>query len=113
VTISGRDRLLLKKDGTLWLWESWDYDSRSNAWPGMRGFQPYRLGTASNWTEIAAATSQIYSRDESWLYAWDDQGQAWTLTGPFNPTRAKFRAKGELSPGNGLERFEKLDHSKW
>ena len=46
--------LLLKKDGTLWRWGTnhFDFHGWPQAWPGLRAFQPYRIGADSDWTGI-------------------------------------------------------------
>jgi len=48
--------LLLKQDGTLWRWGTNRLDDVNywqndwwDKWPGLHVFQPYRLGTESNW----------------------------------------------------------------
>ena len=47
--------VLLKKDGTLWRWgaDSWDARQSLSRWPALREFSPYRMGTNSDWQEIA------------------------------------------------------------
>jgi ABC-type transport system involved in multi-copper enzyme maturation permease subunit len=46
--------VLLKTDGTLWRWGSvtnvWTDWARQ--WPGLRAFQPYQIGTNSDWQEL-------------------------------------------------------------
>jgi ABC-type transport system involved in multi-copper enzyme maturation permease subunit len=46
--------LLLKKDGTLWLWGTNYFDLRywPQNWPGLRAFEPYQIGTDSDWSDI-------------------------------------------------------------
>lgn len=48
--------LLLKKDGTLWRWGTNYVEGSSQdwlrQWPGLRAFQPYQIGTNSDWREI-------------------------------------------------------------
>lgn len=48
--------LLLKKDGTLWRWGTNYFAGNSQEWlrqwPGLRTFQPYQIGTNSDWREI-------------------------------------------------------------
>jgi hypothetical protein len=46
--------VLLKNDGTLWRWGTnhFDWTNWPQAWPGLRAFQPYQIGTNSDWTDI-------------------------------------------------------------
>jgi ABC-type transport system involved in multi-copper enzyme maturation permease subunit len=46
--------LLLKKDGTLWLWGTnyFDLSYWPQNWPGLRAFEPYQIGTNSDWSDI-------------------------------------------------------------
>jgi alpha-tubulin suppressor-like RCC1 family protein len=46
--------LLLKKDGTLWLWGTnrFDWQDWPQKWPGLRAFTPYQIGTNSDWREM-------------------------------------------------------------
>jgi ABC-type transport system involved in multi-copper enzyme maturation permease subunit len=52
---------LLKTDGTLWRWGPARVVMRTN-WPGLRAFQPERLGTASDWSELGCDNNQIWFR---------------------------------------------------
>jgi ABC-type transport system involved in multi-copper enzyme maturation permease subunit len=54
--------LLLKTDGTLWRWGSNHPDPDKNRWPGLRAFEPHRLGTNSNWEEIFSSNGDVYFR---------------------------------------------------
>jgi ABC-type transport system involved in multi-copper enzyme maturation permease subunit len=53
--------LLLKKDGTLWLWGTnhFDLDDWPQKWPGLRAFQPHQIGTNSDWREIASQNGYL------------------------------------------------------
>jgi ABC-type transport system involved in multi-copper enzyme maturation permease subunit len=46
--------VLLKKDGTLWRWGTNRLDWRDwpQDWPGLRAFQPYQIGTNTDWSEL-------------------------------------------------------------
>jgi len=46
-----RDALLLKRDGTLWTWQT-EKLNRTNKWPGLRAFKLEQLGEDSDWAEI-------------------------------------------------------------
>ena len=72
------------------------------AWPGMRAFTPYRLGTESDWADIISATGPYNGIGVTWLYAWKTNGQAWAFTGPFNSTRSAKMAKNKLEAGTDL-----------
>jgi hypothetical protein len=45
---------LLKTDGTLWRLGTNNYARKK--WPGLRAFQPHRLGSDSDWAEIVSST---------------------------------------------------------
>jgi hypothetical protein len=49
--------LLLKNDGTLWLWGTnhLDWNQRQTHWPSLHSCQPYQVGTNSDWKEIDGA----------------------------------------------------------
>jgi ABC-type transport system involved in multi-copper enzyme maturation permease subunit len=42
--------VLLKTDGTLWRWG--DLTGELHHWPGLRTFNPYQIGTNSDWQEL-------------------------------------------------------------
>jgi len=46
--------LLLKKDGTLWRWGTNHFNLAGwpQNWPGLRSFEPYQIGTDSDWSGI-------------------------------------------------------------
>jgi ABC-type transport system involved in multi-copper enzyme maturation permease subunit len=48
--------LLLKNDGTLWLWGTnrFDWLDWPQKWPGLRAFQPHQIGTNSDWRDISS-----------------------------------------------------------
>ncbi len=67
VTSHGLQAFLLKADGTLW---RWGVPSKKQ-WPGLRVFEPQRLGTESDWAGIFSAEGRIAFRKkngETWIY---------------------------------------------
>ena len=46
--------VLLKKDGTLWRWGTnrLDWHNWPQNWPGLPAFQPYQIGTNTDWIEL-------------------------------------------------------------
>jgi alpha-tubulin suppressor-like RCC1 family protein len=67
--------LLLKKDGTLWLWGTNDYslDQWQTNWPSVRAFKPQQIGTNSDWKEIFSVSWHNYAQkaDGSVWYVMD------------------------------------------
>ena len=70
--------LLLKRDGTLWRWGTANYDWRNwpQNWQGLRAFQPYQIGTNSDWSELFSENSS----GEGTLARRSD-GSVWAVTG--------------------------------
>lgn len=60
---------LVKNDGTLWQWGPSDFEGRHRAWPGLRTFEPQRLGTDSDWASITQDDYyQIFLRKKDGSY---------------------------------------------
>ena len=73
---------LLKTDGTLWRLGQGRAEMRTN-WPGLRAFQPVRLGIDSDWSELVCSDYQIWCRKAD--------GRAWVAGRYFG---------GETKPGS-------------
>jgi alpha-tubulin suppressor-like RCC1 family protein len=69
--------LLLKTDGTLWRWGTNEFDLSQwpQKWPGLRAFQPYQIGSDTNW-------AGVYSLNG--LLARKADGSVWRLLGHSN-----------------------------
>jgi hypothetical protein len=93
----GVSRLLLKKDGTLWHWGITEWDGKQK-WPGLRAFEPHRLGTNSDW-------SDIFQADYSALLRKTD-GSVWVL----NPDSINLGGnRTEFEPGWFIEHQPELE----
>jgi hypothetical protein len=62
--------LLLKTNGTLWIWGTnrWNWNKE---WPGLHAFRPKRLGTNSDWAEMNTDNGRMFFRKtngEVWAY---------------------------------------------
>jgi len=100
--------LLLKKDGTLWLWGTNHFDYKGDwraKWPGLHTFQPYRLATESNWMEIFSIHNDVYLRKSD--------GHVWKLVEgtPYNQTNTHEIAPGVWVVRNSWE--TDLGQIKW
>jgi len=76
----GYSVLLTKTDGTLWRWgaTNFNYNARTNRWPGLRTFTPERLGTESNWAEAFQSGYRTCLRKTDgsfWTWGGDTNGQ--------------------------------------
>jgi len=75
--------LLLKKDGTLWRWgagtNQWDWHEPPAHWPALRDFNPYHVGTNSDWKKISFNNSYLQKAD----------GSVWSVS--INPKSGKDR----------------------
>jgi ABC-type transport system involved in multi-copper enzyme maturation permease subunit len=106
--------LLTKTDGTLWRWGAirFDYDRRTNRWPGLRTFTPKQLGTESNWAEVFQLDYRSYLRKaDGTIWTWSDytttNGKAlleiepgFTLVKTYdNQAQARFRNSARISYG--------------
>ena len=106
--------LLTKTDGTLWRWGAirFDYDRRTNRWPGLRTFTPKQLGTESNWAEVFQRDYRSYLRKtDGTIWTWSEysttNGKAlleiepgFTLVKTFdNQAQARFRSTTETWHG--------------
>jgi len=94
--------LLLKADGTLWGWGTNRFN-RTNEWPGLRAFQPHRLGTESNWAEIFQAGGNGTHLRKA-------DGSVWF---PYFFSNDPKREKNEIEPGLTFERVTGLGSASW
>lgn len=72
--------LLLKKDGTLWLWKTSAFGSRidfATRWPTLQNAQPERVGTDSDWKHLLKKFGYAQKADGSiwWLHIDDQTGK--------------------------------------
>jgi len=105
VRLGGGDLLsviLLSQEGMLWRWGAQPFAAKTREWPGLRSFEPHRLGTDSDWARIFSANDSVY--------AWKRDGGAWVIHHPGRELRAT-----ELVPEEGIavERVEGFDKMKW
>jgi alpha-tubulin suppressor-like RCC1 family protein len=88
--------LLLKKDGTLWRWgtNQWDWHESPAQLPALRNFNPCRVGTNSDWTNISLNNAYLQKAD----------GSVWSVS--INPKSGKDR----ISRDTNLDQvdFEKI-----
>lgn len=96
--------LLTKNDGTLWRWSGTtnSVGEKQRKWPGLRSFQPQRLGTESDWARIMPAGGLNF--------IWKRDGRAWVLHPSSKPHPPQ---EIELEPGTVIERLESCDNLKW
>jgi ABC-type transport system involved in multi-copper enzyme maturation permease subunit len=102
-TWGGLSVLLLKTDGTLWGWGTNRWLDLRNEWPGLRAFNPRRLGTESNWAEIFRADFRVCLRKTD--------GSVWMVGGFSNGREGKEIT--EIEPGLTFERVTSLESGKW
>ena len=93
----GSDFLLLKKDGTLWLWGTNNYSLNQwqTNWPSMRAFRPQQIGTNSDWKEI-------FNAAWSGSYAQKTDGSVWVWSIHSN----RETGKDELERQTNLDQVE-------
>ena len=99
---SGPSVLLLKRDGSLWRWGNASFDEKQ-PWPGLRSFDPNRLGTDADWARILAGAHRVY--------AWKRDGTAWTLH-RFGTLAQREEREAEWE-GLILERLSLFDNVIW
>ena len=80
---------LLKTDGSLWFWGTNNWGGRTK-WPGLRAFQPRRLGMNSDWAEIFQPSYRTFFRTTG--------GQIWTYA-PYSDDDAKLRLEDHIVLG--------------
>jgi ABC-type transport system involved in multi-copper enzyme maturation permease subunit len=70
--------LLLKKDGTLWRWGTnvYNWNDWPEKWPGLRAFQPYQIGTNSDWSKLFSGANP-----SDGCLAERTDGSVWIVTG--------------------------------
>lgn len=94
--------VLLKRDGTLWHWGTNSFNGKVE-WPGLRAFEPYRLGTGSDWVNILKGLGPIY--------AWKKDGSAWSV---HPPEKEITNQETVLEPQElVMTRVPVLDNAKW
>ena len=70
--------LLLKKDGTLWRLGTNQFDWRDwpQKWPGLRAFEPYQIGTNSDWAEISSRGARLAQKTDGSVWSvWAEKGK--------------------------------------
>jgi hypothetical protein len=103
-----RTVVLLKQDGTLWFWSPTaarikEDTTNPRPWPGLRAFEPRRLGIGSNWNRIIAQGGGVH--------AWTDEGKHWIIS---PADRNVQPPEVELAPGMVMDRwYPNLDHFKF
>ena len=97
VSVSGGLELLLKRDGSLW-----GCNVTNGSWPGLSEFSPHRIGTDSDWVELA------YNGD----YARKADGSVWThgVQRATNFDRVDFQKSPEFH-GQAMDAYVCLDGS--
>jgi hypothetical protein len=91
--------LLLKTDGTLWLWGTnhWKW---TKLWPGLHAFTPQRMGTNADWENVFFANGRTYFCKTN--------GQVWA-----EPAFSETDEKLDLGYGRVLSRAPYLENKKW
>jgi hypothetical protein len=76
--------LLLKKDGTLWLWGTnhVDWSGWPQSWPGLRAFEPRQISKESNWAAIYSAGGTPLARRTD--------GSVWVISGNNKTGKEEF-----------------------
>jgi hypothetical protein len=96
--------VLLKKDGTLWQWGNTN-SLLPAPWTGFSAFTPQRLGTESNWVDLASSRQVIY--------AWQRDGRTWAILGSRMYSTRLAEDTANLAPGILMKRCAGLDHITW
>jgi alpha-tubulin suppressor-like RCC1 family protein len=97
---------LLKRDGTLWDWGD-DSLNGNQTQPGLRGFQPQRLGHDSDWARLLGSKGWIYA------CAWKTDGSGWILHDSKALRGIMDIKRQDLPSGISLTRLPALDGSRW
>jgi ABC-type transport system involved in multi-copper enzyme maturation permease subunit len=83
---------LVKNDGSLWRVGTNRFDRKKKKWPGLRAFEPERLGTNSDWAELSSGSQQwqiIFRKTD---------GRAWVNSG-FYEDKENIQFDRDLSLG--------------
>jgi hypothetical protein len=88
--------VLLKNDGTLWRWGSVsnEWTDWVHQWPGLRAFEPYQIGTNSDWSELFTlggnfarqADGRAWSLNVNWKTGKDELNRATNFDGIISRT---------------------------
>jgi ABC-type transport system involved in multi-copper enzyme maturation permease subunit len=102
---------LLRRDGTLWLWDwgtNYSFNARQAPQRSLRDFQPRRLGDDSDWAKLLGSKGWIYA------FAWKRDGSAWVLKHPeLGRDPVLLSMQPDLHPGLSLLRLTGLDNTRW
>ena len=102
----GLSFLLLKKDGTLWRWKNDSFNSKDHDWrkhwTSYRAFEPYRLGTESNWAEIFPESYGFSLKQNN--------GHAWAFEDYGRSARTNYV---DLGHGLSIRRAANFDQIQW
>jgi hypothetical protein len=107
--------VLLKRDGTLWLWNQGPRDffeeggrsvKRNDPRHSHLQYTPHQLGASSDWARIMGPgwVSSIHR-----IYAWKRDGTAWS----FCEASGKAPDVTEIEPGIAMQRLPAFDNLKW
>lgn len=91
--------VLLKKDGSLWTWGGEETKSNGHIWTELRGFEPRRLGTDSDWAQMMSSAGVVY--------LWNRDGKAFVIDPPI------FEPPARHTTLNGLYPLPRFDHLQW
>jgi hypothetical protein len=99
--------VLLKQDGTLWHWsptaeQAKEDENKHKPWPGLRAFQPHRLGTDTNWARIVET--------RGFISAWKADGKHWTI---YYARKEPGTNEVALEPGMVMSRQTNFDNFKF
>ncbi|HLP75964.1 MAG TPA: hypothetical protein VK327_03530 [Candidatus Paceibacterota bacterium] len=86
VVAQDRGALLLKNDGTLW---TWNMNSSTNKWPGLRALPLEQVGTDRDWSEL--------SKLSRWIYLRKSDGRVWCNC-PIYSDRNPLHLPGQTIP---------------
>lgn len=109
--------LLVKKDGTLWRWGTNHYDLRRwpQDWPGLKAFQPCRVGSDADWAGVYSIESTAVARKKdgtSWWVAGGDKAGRDQMIRTTNYDAIQARDFSDLSFGT-FGSFVREDGTLW
>jgi hypothetical protein len=96
--------ILLRDDGTLWRWGTWDY--QRGIWPGFSSLKPQPLDGANDWQQVMRSG---WSR----VYAWKKDGQAWAIAPPAKSTTNNPDTNAPEFQLRREPRLDELSGIKW
>ena len=96
--------ILLRDDGTLWRWGTWDY--QRGIWPGFSSLKPQPLDKAADWQQVMCSG---WSR----IHAWKKDGQAWTMVPPAKNTTHNPDANAPELQVQREPHLDQLNGIKW